>query len=57
LSAKREMLRRDLKLVGWRGKKAKRPRGLTLEEASRRVELALLRLKALDARKGDRPGG
>jgi hypothetical protein len=57
LSAKREMLRRDLKLVGWRGKKSKRPRGLTLEEASRRVELALLRLKALDARKGGRPGG
>jgi hypothetical protein len=57
LSAKREMVRRDLKLVGWRGKKLKRSRGLPLQEANRRVDLALLQLKALDARKGARPGG
>ncbi len=49
MSAKRQMLRADLKTVGWRGKKAKRrPRGLAYEAAAHEVAVTLALLKARD---------
>ena len=48
MSAKRQMLRADLKAVGWRGKKAKRPRGMAYEAAAHEVAVTLALLKARD---------